>query len=91
MRIGFERLQALVRTRQLRTSYKEMRRRIMIFQSRCRGAIARRDLKMKIGAIVTIQAGFKMIYAKKELERRRTEVRIHQKLSLSLADLLYHY
>ena len=48
----------------------------MIFQACCRGAIARRDLKMKIGAIVTIQAGFKMVYAKKELERRKKEVQL---------------
>ena len=46
----------------------------MIFQACCRGAIARRELKMKIGAIVTIQAGFKMVYAKKELEKRKKEV-----------------
>ena len=74
MRIGFERLQALVRTRQLLTSYKEMRRRIIMFQSICRGEIARRELKMKMGAIVTIQAGFKMVYAKKELAKRKKEV-----------------
>ena len=74
MRVGFERLQALVRTRQLATSYKEMRRRIIVFQACSRGAIARRELKMKMGAIVTIQAGFKMVYAKKELEKRKKEV-----------------
>eukprot|EP00112_Aurelia_sp_Birch-Aquarium-sp1_P015328 Seg339.1 transcript_id=Seg339.1/GoldUCD/mRNA.D3Y31 product=Myosin-VIIa protein_id=Seg339.1/GoldUCD/D3Y31 len=73
MRIGFERLQALIRTRQLLTSYKEMRRRIIMFQSICRGEIARRELKMKMGAIVTIQAGFKMVYAKKELAKRKKE------------------
>ena len=48
----------------------------MIFQACCRGAIARRELKMKIGAIVTIQAGFKMVYAKKELEKRKKEVSV---------------
>ncbi len=74
MRIGFERLQSLVRTRQLLTSYREMRRRIIRFQSHCRGAIARKELKIKVGAIVTIQAGFKMVYAKKELQKRRKEV-----------------
>ena len=48
----------------------------MVFQACCRGAIARRDLKLKIGAIVTIQAGFKMVYAKKELEKRKKEVQL---------------
>lgn len=74
MRIGFERLQAVIRTRQLVTSYKEMRRRVIVFQACCRGSIARRELRMKMGAIITIQAGFKMVYAKKELEKRRKEV-----------------
>lgn len=73
MRIGFERLQAVIRTRQLVTSYKEMRRRVIVFQACCRGSIARRELRMKMGAIITIQAGFKMVYAKKELEKRRKE------------------
>ena len=36
--------------------------------------MARRELRMKIGAIVTIQAGFKMVFAKKELEKRKKEV-----------------
>lgn len=77
MRIGFERLQAVVRTRQLATSYKEMRRRVIVFQSCCRGLLARRELQMKIGAIITIQSGFKMMYARKELEKRKREVIFH--------------
>ena len=74
MRLGFERLQALVKTRQLATSYKEMRKRIIAFQSLCRGCISRREHRLKLGAIVTLQAGFKMALARKELNRRKKEV-----------------
>ena len=71
---GFERLQAMVRTRQLHTSYIEMRSRILEFQSFCRGFLARREYKIKTGAIMTIQAGFRMVLAKKKVQRLRQEV-----------------
>lgn len=74
---GFERLQAMVRTRQHHTSYVEMRTRILEFQSFCRGFLARRDYKIKLGAIMTIQAGFRMVLAKKKVQRMRQEQLIH--------------
>ena len=79
MRMGFERLQAMVRSRQLHSSYKEMRLRIMAFQSRCRGYLARREYKIKLGAIITIQAGFRMVLAKKTVQKLPQEVWIKQK------------
>ena len=71
---GFERLQAMVRSRQLHSSYDEMRSRIMTFQQLCRGYLARREYKIKLGAVITIQAGFRMVLSKRELQRRRKEV-----------------
>ena len=45
--------------------------------------MARRELKMKMGAIVTIQAGFKMFYARKELQKRKKEVNVYFPSGLS--------
>lgn len=73
MQRGFERLQAMVRSRQLHSSYEEMRTRVMQFQTRCRGYLARREYKIKLGAIITIQAGFRMVLAKKELIKLRNQ------------------
>ena len=71
---GFERLQAMVRSRQLHSSYVEMRSRVMAFQQLSRGYLARREYKIKLGAVITIQAGFRMVLSKSELKRRKKEV-----------------
>ena len=81
---GFERLQAMIRTQQLANSFVEMRSRILEFQSFCRGYLARRVYKVKLKAIVTIQATFRMVLAKKKVAKMKKEVRllhfrIHQK------------
>ena len=76
MKLGFERLQSMVRTRQLSTSYTEMRKRITAFQSQCRGYLSRRVYKIKLGAVITIQAGFRMVLAKKVLEQLRRDHQI---------------
>ena len=55
-------------------SYVEMRSRVMAFQQLSRGYLARREFKIKLGAVITIQAGFRMVLSKSELKRRKKEV-----------------
>lgn len=73
---GFERLQAMVRSRQLHSSYYEMRNRILAFQQLCRGFLARRDYKIKLGAVISIQAGFRMVLAKRDKQKLKQQVGI---------------
>lgn len=86
MRRGFDRLQAMVRSRQLHSSFMEMRVRIMSFQSRCRGYLARREYKIKLGAIITIQAGFRKVLAQKLLVKKKQEVRFDLILKFRYCD-----
>ena len=74
MRYGFERLQAMVKSKQLAISYQQTRLKIMAFQSLCRGYLARREYKIKLGAVITIQSGFRMLLAKKKRLRLQYEV-----------------
>uniref|UniRef100_A0A915BGX9 Myosin-VIIa n=1 Tax=Parascaris univalens TaxID=6257 RepID=A0A915BGX9_PARUN len=47
MQIGFARLQAVIRSRQLVLHYKHLRRIVVQFQARCRGALIRNALRAK--------------------------------------------
>lgn len=57
MQHGYARLQALWRARRLAFQYNFARKRIMLLQARCRGCLVRRQLRHRLWAIMTIQAG----------------------------------
>ena len=61
----------------------------MAFQQLCRGYLARREYKIKLGAIITIQAGFRMVLAKSERQRRKKEVCIFNILTRNLLNLTW--
>lgn len=73
---GFERLQAMVKSKKIAASYKATRLKIIEFQSLCRGYLARREYKIKLGAVITIQSGFRMLLAKKTRLRLQYELMI---------------
>eukprot|EP00118_Oscarella_pearsei_P013161 m.102210 g.102210 ORF g.102210 m.102210 type:complete len:2208 (+) comp37156_c0_seq4:160-6783(+) len=75
---GFRRLQATWRARKLTREYRLMRRRVQLFQCRCRGYLKRREFNRRLKSIIKIQAGFRMILAKKQLRRLRFEEKRRQ-------------
>lgn len=74
MRVGFSRLQALVRSRKLCASYHVARQRIASFQARCRGFLVRRAFRRRMQAVVIIQKYARGMIARRLYQRLRGEV-----------------
>lgn len=77
MRVGFSRLQALVRSRKLCASYHVARQRITYFQGRCRGFLVRRAFRRRLQAVVIIQAYTRGMIARRLYKRLRGEVEVN--------------
>lgn len=77
MRVGFSRLQALVRSRKLCASYHVARQRITYFQGRCRGFLVRRDFRHQLQAVIIIQTYTRGMIARRLYKRLRGEVDIN--------------
>ncbi|PFX22115.1 unconventional myosin-VIIa-like isoform X2 [Stylophora pistillata] len=75
VRSGLARLQATYRARVLATKYTTLRERMKVFQAFCRGFLARQEYKNRLRSIVKIQAGIRMVLAK----RRTQELRVEKK------------
>ncbi|XP_058950063.2 unconventional myosin-VIIa [Pocillopora verrucosa] len=75
IRSGLARLQASYRARVLATKYRTLRERMKVFQAFCRGFLARQEYKNRLRSIVKIQAGIRMVLAK----RRTQELRVEKK------------
>lgn len=75
IRSGLDRLQATYRARVLATKYRTLRERMKVFQAFCRGFLARQEYKNRLRSIVKIQAGIRMVLAK----RRTQELRVEKK------------
>lgn len=75
IRSGLARLQATYRARVLATKYRTLRERMKVFQAFCRGFLARQEYKNRLRSIVKIQAGIRMVLAK----RRTQELRVEKK------------
>uniref|UniRef100_A0A8C9R3J4 Si:ch73-194h10.2 n=1 Tax=Scleropages formosus TaxID=113540 RepID=A0A8C9R3J4_SCLFO len=63
--LGFARLQATVRSRQLRHSYKQKRAAAILLQTQTRGCLARKDWKRKQEAVRVLQAYTRGMLARK--------------------------
>ncbi|CAH3158721.1 unnamed protein product, partial [Pocillopora meandrina] len=75
IRSGLARLQATYRARVLATKYRTLRERMKVFQAFCRGFLTRQEYKNRLRSIVKIQAGIRMVLAK----RRTQELRVEKK------------
>lgn len=82
MRVGFSRLQALVRSRKLCASYHVARRRITYFQGRCRGFLVRRAYRRRLQAVIIIQTYTRGMIARRLYRRLRGEVDVNTVLFL---------
>ena len=74
MKLGFARLQATWRARILTRNYRRMRRRVYLFQTRCRGMLARREFKRRLRSIIKIQSGVRKVLAIRKVHEMRLEV-----------------
>lgn len=75
MRRGFRRLQATWRARKLTLQFRLMRQRVTGFQRFCRGYIARKRFRRRIGSIIKLQSHFRRLIAKKQVLLKRIENR----------------
>jgi len=82
MKLGFARLQATWRARKLTKDYRKMRRRIYLFQTRCRGMLTRRAFKRRLSCIIRIQCGFRKVLAIHKVREMREEVNLLLMISM---------
>ncbi|XP_005458181.1 unconventional myosin-VIIa [Oreochromis niloticus] len=68
---GFERLAALIRSRQLQAKYQKQREAAVVIQAQVRGYVARKDLKKKREAVTRLQAQRRGVLARREVESMR--------------------
>uniref|UniRef100_A0A8B9Q6R1 Myosin VIIB n=1 Tax=Apteryx owenii TaxID=8824 RepID=A0A8B9Q6R1_APTOW len=74
--LGFGRLQALVRSRQLAKQYEAARARVIRFQALCRGYLMRKKITEQKKAVCVIQAYARGMFARQSYQRMKREVRI---------------
>lgn len=74
VQLGFARLQAQVRSRQLHFQYKKRRQATLVLQTHVRGHLARKEWKRKRKAVILLQAHTRGILAKKALEKMKRDV-----------------
>uniref|UniRef100_A0A3Q4HB86 Unconventional myosin-VIIa-like n=1 Tax=Neolamprologus brichardi TaxID=32507 RepID=A0A3Q4HB86_NEOBR len=74
VQLGFARLQAQVRSRQLHFQYKKRRQATLVVQTHVRGHLARKEWKRKRKAVILLQAHTRGILARKALEKMKRDV-----------------
>ena len=75
MRLGFSRLQAKVRGRQMQVKYERKRAAGLVLQKHIRGLATRREFKRKRAAIIVLQAHTRGMLARKAVKKRKRDVR----------------
>lgn len=75
VRLGFERLQAQVRSRQMRYQYERMRVATLVIQKHARSFIARREYQRKREAVIVLQAHTRGMLARKAIKKKKRAVR----------------
>ena len=76
MRMGFQRLQALIRSRKLTNQFKHLRRHIVSLQAICRGYLVRKEHRRRHRAAIKIQAAIRGMIARCRYVKLREEYRI---------------
>uniref|UniRef100_A0A3Q1FFD4 Unconventional myosin-VIIb-like n=1 Tax=Acanthochromis polyacanthus TaxID=80966 RepID=A0A3Q1FFD4_9TELE len=74
VQLGFARLQAQVRSRQLHFQYKRQREAALVLQAQIRGYLARKDWKRKRDAAILLQAQTRGMLARKALKKMKRDV-----------------
>uniref|UniRef100_A0A3Q3GXY4 Unconventional myosin-VIIa-like n=1 Tax=Labrus bergylta TaxID=56723 RepID=A0A3Q3GXY4_9LABR len=73
VQLGFARLQAQVRSRQLHYQYKRKREAAMVLQTQIRGHLARKEWKRKRDAVILLQAYTRGGLARKALKKMKRD------------------
>uniref|UniRef100_A0A670IGV0 Myosin VIIB n=1 Tax=Podarcis muralis TaxID=64176 RepID=A0A670IGV0_PODMU len=71
--LGFERLQALFRSRQLVKQYEAARASVIKFQALCRGYLMRQKTAEQLKAVCVIQAYARGMFARRSFQRMKRE------------------
>uniref|UniRef100_A0A3Q2GJ36 Myosin VIIB n=1 Tax=Cyprinodon variegatus TaxID=28743 RepID=A0A3Q2GJ36_CYPVA len=74
VQLGFARLQALSRSRQLHLSYLKKRQAALVLQTHIRGYLARKEWKRKRNAVILLQAHTRSMLAKRKLQKMQRDV-----------------
>lgn len=74
MRVGYMRLQALIRARVLSHRFRHLRGHVVALQARARGYLVRRMFRTKMWAIVKIQAHVRRMIAQKRYKKIKVGV-----------------
>lgn len=77
MKIGYMRLQALIRSRVLSHRFRHLRGHIVGLQARARGYLVRRMYRKKMWAIIKIQAHVRRLIAQRKYKKVKYEYRLH--------------
>uniref|UniRef100_A0A670IFB0 Myosin VIIB n=1 Tax=Podarcis muralis TaxID=64176 RepID=A0A670IFB0_PODMU len=83
--LGFERLQALFRSRQLVKQYEAARASVIKFQALCRGYLMRQKTAEQLKAVCVIQAYARGMFARRSFQRMKRE----QQLKLEARQLRF--
>lgn len=75
--LGFERLQAIARSRLLTRQYQAARQRVVQLQARCRGYLVRQHVQARRRAVVVIQAHARGMAARRNFRHRKANVGGH--------------
>uniref|UniRef100_A0A6Q2WQV3 Uncharacterized protein n=1 Tax=Esox lucius TaxID=8010 RepID=A0A6Q2WQV3_ESOLU len=76
-RLGFARLQAKVRARQLHHQYQQKRVAVVVLQAQTRGYLARKEWRRRRAAVVLLQANTRGMLARKQVKKMKRDVRSH--------------
>uniref|UniRef100_A0A3Q2QHE4 Myosin VIIB n=1 Tax=Fundulus heteroclitus TaxID=8078 RepID=A0A3Q2QHE4_FUNHE len=79
VQLGFARLQALARSRQLHLHYKRRRDAALVLQTHIRGYLARKELKRKRSAVILLQANTRGMLARRKLKQMKRETYLSAK------------
>lgn len=74
VQLGFNRLQALVRSRQLQHQYKKKREAVIKLQAQTRGYLARKERRRKTDAVIVLQAYTRGLLARNAAKMRKRHV-----------------
>uniref|UniRef100_G3NI32 Myosin VIIBa n=1 Tax=Gasterosteus aculeatus aculeatus TaxID=481459 RepID=G3NI32_GASAC len=83
VQLGFARLQAQVRSRQLQFRYEKQRKASVVLQARVRGYQARKEWKRKRDAVILLQAHARGGLARKAMKKRKTDVSSTERTSIT--------
>eukprot|EP00064_Thunnus_orientalis_P003654 superscaffoldBa00000309_g3665 len=79
VQLGFARLQAQVRSRQLHFQYKKKREAAIVLQAKARGYLARKEWKRKRDAVILLQAHTRGMLARKALKKMKRDLYLSAK------------